>query len=116
MTKEVLDLNEVTQKFRILGLPFNATKEDVRRARNKLLHQFHPDKYPKGWILDETQPEKRVYLVQNAYLYIIENFEEIHVAFQFLYEQSLSSRMPINSRSHWVYTTVESFDTDYDPF
>lgn len=113
MEKEPLDINEVTMKFKILGLPITATKEQVRYARNKLLHHFHPDKHHGGWILDSTDPEKRVYLIQSAYLYITENYNEIHETFRFLSEEALTNRIPVNARSHWTYMTVSTFDHDH---
>ncbi len=114
MEKEALDLSEVTNKFSILGVPLNATKEECRRARNTLLHHFHPDKHPYGWNYDDVLPEKRVFLIQNAYLFIIENYDEIAQTFRFLSETSLTNRMPVKTRSHWAYTTVASYEKDND--
>ncbi len=110
--KVVINIKEATQKYQILGVAFNASKDEIRRARNKLLHHFHPDKYPYGWIYDDVDPEKRVYLIQSAYLYIMENYDDIMDAFQVLLASTLSNQMPAQTRSHWVYTTIASFDQD----
>lgn len=110
MSPQILDLGEITQKYRILGLPFHATKEEVRHARNKLILHFHPDKHPTGWVCDDITPEKRVSLIQNAYLYIIDNYDEISKVLSFLPEASLTNQVPVKSRSYWIYTTIESYD------
>jgi preprotein translocase subunit Sec63 len=109
MNPQLLNLGEITQKYRILGLGFDATKDDVRHARNKLLLHFHPDKHPTGWVSDEIAPEKRVSLIQNAYLYIIDNYDEIMKVLSFLPESSLTNMTPVKSKSYWVYTTIDSY-------
>lgn len=107
-----IDIKEATQKYQILGVGFNASKDEIRRARNKLIHHFHPDKYPYGWVFDGTDPEKRVYLIQEAYLYIVENYEDIMEAFQVLTTSALSNQMPAQTRSHWAYTTIATFNQE----
>lgn len=111
MDKEDIDIKLVTHYYSILGAPLSASKDELRRARNKLLHLFHPDRRPSGWIVDESEPEKRAYVIQGAYLYLIENYDEIRKELGFLSEVSLTNRMPLKTRSHWIYTTVAACDT-----
>ncbi len=111
MDKEDIDIKLVTHYYSILGAPLSASKEELRKSRNKLLHLFHPDKRPSGWLIDENEPEKRAYLIQGAYLYLIENYDDIRALLGFLEEGSLTNRMPLKTRSHWIYTSVASYDT-----
>jgi hypothetical protein len=112
MDKQELTIKEVTQKFQILGLSFTATKGDIRRARNRLLLHFHPDKFPAGWISDETNPDKRVVLIQSAYLYIMENYNAIMEMLAALKEISLTNLMPMQTRSYWAYTTIAALSEE----
>lgn len=103
---EDLSLETITLHYKILGLSFTATKEQVRRARNKLLMTFHPDRHPKGWVMDDESLESRVQRIQNAYQFIIQNFEQIATQFTFMDEGIISSRTPHQMKSYWVYTEV----------
>lgn len=110
MDKEELDLAQITQQYSILGAPLTASKEELRRARNKMLHLFHPDKQPHTWVAGDQEPEKRAYHIQGAYLFIIEHFDEIRHTLDFLSDSSLTNRMPLKTRSHWIYTAIASYD------
>ncbi|MGD9590901.1 MAG: DnaJ domain-containing protein [Candidatus Berkiella sp.] len=114
MDKEPLDLSQITQQYSILGVPLSATKDELRRARNKLLHLFHPDKQPRSEMVGEDEPNKRAYLIQSAYLYIIEHYDEIRQSLDFLSDASFTNRMPVKARSHWIYTAVASYDNQDD--
>lgn len=110
MDKEALEISEITHHYSVLGVPLTATKDELRRARNRLLHHFHPDRNPKGWTYGEDTKDKRAYLIQSAYLYVIENYDEIQKSLGFLTQASLTNRMPLKTRTHWIYTTVASYD------
>ncbi len=103
MENEALTLADITHHYSILGAPLWASKDDLRRARNKLLHRFHPDRA-------QDESSKQAYVVQSAYLYITENYDEIRKILKFIDEASLSNRMPLKSRSHWIYTTVATIN------
>ncbi len=107
---EELDLAQITQQYSILGAPLTASKDELRRARNKMLHLFHPDRQPHNWVVGENEPEKRAYLIQSAYLFIIEHFDQIRQTLDFLTDSSLTNRMPLKTRTHWIYTAVASYD------
>ncbi|HRE30373.1 MAG TPA: DnaJ domain-containing protein [Candidatus Berkiella sp.] len=102
-----VDLNEVTKMYQILGLPLEATKEDMRRARNKLIAKFHPDKHQFDLTNNESILTERIQTVQAAYLYIMEHYMAIQNALHFLPQQTLTNRIPVNVRSYWVYTSIE---------
>lgn len=104
---EALDLNDVTKMYRILGLGLSATKVEVRHARNKLLAKFHPDKQSQENDGDETLTNDRARFIQAAFLYINEHYDAIQNALEFLPGSLLTSRIPVGSRSYWVYTSIE---------
>lgn len=104
-----LHLPTITEKYRILGLAFSASKDDVRRARNKLIMQFHPDRHPTGWQQDDTSLEDRLNLVITAYEYIINNYDEINAFLGFLPDSCLTNKFSRTTKSHWIYSEVESY-------
>lgn len=106
MSEEVLDLNEVTQMYRILGLPPSATKAEVRLARNKLLARFHPDKQQFDPDADEQSMNERTRFIQSAFLYIIEHYQAIQGALDFLPSSTLTNQIPTVARSYWVYSSI----------
>lgn len=106
MKKQTLDIKQVTLYYRILGLPFTASKEAIRQSRNKLMMRFHPDRNTKGWVVDELSLEDRVHVVQEAYLFLTENYEQITKEFNFLESSPLSTRANSQIRSHWVYSEI----------
>jgi len=114
MKEEALELAQITHHYQILGVPFQATQKEVRHARNKLLSHFHPDRHPHGWVCDDTSPEDRVYLIQEAYKYITSHFEAIQKKILFLSDASLSNAMPAKTKSYWVYTTIAGYEKDPD--
>jgi preprotein translocase subunit Sec63 len=109
-TKEI-SLKDLTQYYSILGLSFTATKEQVRRARNKLMMQFHPDRHPKGWVADDLSLEDRVQRIQESYQFIINNYDVIEAQFEFMHAGLLSSRTPHQAKSHWVYSEISKTKT-----
>lgn len=112
MSEEQLDLNEITDMFRILGVNINATLEEIRHARNKLISIFHPDRKPTNWQATTKELENHVCLVQSAYEYIVQNYDAIQATLGYLPKESLTSRLPSKTRSHWVYIQVESQSKD----
>jgi len=104
-TKEI-SLKELTYYYSVLGISFTATKEQVRRSRNKLMMQFHPDRHPMGWVNDDLSLENRVQRIQEAYRFIIGNYDEIVLQFDFMHSGLLSSRTPHQAKSHWVYSEI----------
>lgn len=103
----MVNLDEVTHCYRILGLPLDATKADCRTKRNQLLQKFHPDKHPDGWQADEVSLERRVQQIQSAYTFIKDHYEMIQKVLLPLNEQRLTQKMSKRICSHWVYTDVE---------
>ncbi len=103
-----LDLHEVTKMYQVLGLPMNASKTEVRHARNKLLARFHPDKYPFDSQISKEVMNDKTQFIQSAFLFIIENYSEIQKLLDFLPANTLSNRIPVNVRSYWVYTSIEN--------
>lgn len=112
MTRKTLSLEEVTEHYKVLGLSFTATKEHVRRARNKLLMAFHPDRHPKGWVLDDLSLENRVQRIQAAYQFISQNYDAILAEFEFMDDGLLSSRTPHQMKSHWIYSEIAKLKED----
>jgi hypothetical protein len=106
MNNTTLDLNEVTQMYRILGVGMGATKTEIRYMRNKLLGKFHPDRHV-DWEANEDALNERVNYIQVAFLFIMEHYEEIQRTLAFLPEATLTNHIPTNIRSYWVYTTIE---------
>lgn len=106
MTATQFDIEVVTSYYRILGLPLRATREDIRRSRNRLIMKFHPDRHTKGWIADEMSLADRVRLVQEAYQYLVDHYDEIAKELKILEESVLSSHVPDAIRSHWIYAEV----------
>lgn len=100
------DIEVVTSYYRILGLALTATQEDIRRSRNRLIMKFHPDRHTKGWVADEVSLVDRVRLVQEAYQYLIEHYDDITKELKILEEGVLSSHAPDAIRSHWIYAEV----------
>lgn len=109
MNEQELSLATIIEKYKILGQSLDASKEDLRHARNKLLLQFHPDKHPEGWQLDDVSLENRVHLVQSAYLYILKHYSAIQRAVKFLPESALTNQMGIKPKSHVAYSEVASY-------
>ncbi|MGE3318514.1 MAG: J domain-containing protein [Candidatus Berkiella sp.] len=107
MSEEVVNLNEVTQMYRILGLPPSATKEQVREARNRLLVRFHPDKQQFDPNIDEQAMNDRARFIQAAFLYITHNYRAIQSALDFLPNAMLTNQIPASVRSYWVYSSIE---------
>ncbi len=103
-----LNIKTITQYYRILGLPLEASLDDCRRSRNRLLQKFHPDKQPHQWATDGSS-ENRVHLIQEAYGYIREHHSEIEKYLKPVKNDQLSSNMPKDSKSHWVYTQIQKF-------
>lgn len=112
MNAPELDINEVTNMYRILGITLSASREEVRKARNKLVVQFHPDKHVVNWQADSTKLEIHIHLIQTAYEFIMQNYENIQSCLSYLPNETLTSRLPIKARSHWVYVQVASKDKD----
>jgi curved DNA-binding protein CbpA len=106
--KGSLNLKTITHFYRILGLPIEASLEDCRKSRNSLLQKFHPDKQPKGWLQEGVTAEDRVHLIQEAYLYIRKNFQEIQAFLKPMKKNQLTTKIPKDSRSHWVYTEIQN--------
>ncbi len=107
MNDEAVDFNEVTKMYRILGLPFAASKVEVRHARNKLLAKFHPDKQQLASPIDEQEMNKRTRYIQTAFLYINAHYAAIQQSLEFLPETLLTNQIPVSARSYWVYTSIE---------
>jgi len=107
MSEDVVDLNEVTQMYRILGLPPTASKTEVRHARNKLLARFHPDKQQFDPNIDEQSMNERTRFIQTAFLYITEHYKAIQNALEFLPNSTLTNQIPTSVRSYWVYSNIE---------
>jgi len=105
MNDEAVDLNEVTKMYRILGLSITASKVEVRHARNKLLAKFHPDKQDDS--VDEQLMNERTRFIQTAFLYINHHYAAIQQSLEFLPEALLTSQIPVEMRSYWVYTSIE---------
>ena len=106
MNATQFDIEVVTSYYRILGLPLAASQDDIRRSRNRLLMKFHPDRHVKGWIADEVSLADRVRLVQEAYQYLIEHYDEIVKELKVIEESLLSSQAPDAIRSHWIYAEI----------
>ncbi len=102
----LLNIKTITQYYRILGLPLEASLDDCRRSRNRLLQKFHPDKQPQQWATN-LHSEDRIHLIQEAYNYIREHYLEIQVFLKPVEDDHLTSKMPKGSKSHWVYTQVQ---------
>ncbi|MCS5709830.1 DnaJ domain-containing protein [Candidatus Berkiella aquae] len=107
MNQPEVDLNEVTKMYQILGLPLDATKEDMRRARNKLIAKFHPDKHRFDLHYEESMLNERMQSIQAAFLYIMEHYSAIQETLHFLPHHTLTNRIPVAVRSYWVYTSIE---------
>lgn len=103
-----LDLHEVTKMYQVLGLPMDASKTQVRHARNKLLAKFHPDKYETDPALNKEVMNDTAQCIQSAFVFIIEHYAAIQKLLEFLPANTLSNRIPVNVRSYWVYTSIEN--------
>lgn len=101
----VINIKTITQYYRILGLPIEASLDDCRKSRNRLLQKFHPDKV-RQWTTD-MPPSERVHLIQEAYNYICEHYQEIQAYLKPVQKHTFSSQMPKSSKSHWVYTEIQ---------
>lgn len=104
--KTNLNIKTITQYYRILGLPIEATLEECRKSRNSLLQKFHPDKNPQTWGNQDFKPQDRVHLIQEAYLYIRTNYKEIQDFLKPMKKNQLTTQIPKDSKSHWVYTEI----------
>lgn len=104
------NLTEITEKYRLLGLPVGADREQLRLQRNKMMMLFHPDRHPTGWTNDKTPLEERIHLIQSAYKFLTVNFDAIQ---NFLGEATahcLTQRISRVNRSHWIYSEIETYD------
>lgn len=101
MKKQFLDIERITQYYRILGLPMTATLQEIRHSRNKLLMRFHPDRQA-----DNKETAQPVHLVQEAYLFLTEHHQQIVKEFDYLNKSTLSSQNPTKLKSHWVYSEI----------
>lgn len=102
-----INLKTITQYYRILGLPIEATLDDCRQSRNRLLQKFHPDKQVSQWLAGGA-PEERVHLIQEAYTYIREHYQEIQVYLKPIQKNQFTNQMPKQSKSHWVYSQIQN--------
>ena len=107
-----MNLRQITQAYRILGLSLDASLEECRKARNQLMKSFHPDKHPQGWQTDSTRLEERVHYIQEAYRFILENYPAIQELLKPIQEQGLSQKTSKSEKSHWVYTQIKTFTKD----
>jgi molecular chaperone DnaJ len=60
--KEVLAMQNNKDLYRLLGLPPEASEDDIQRAHRKLVREYHPDANP-----EDPRAEERFKEIQQAY-------------------------------------------------
>jgi curved DNA-binding protein CbpA len=60
--KEVLAMQNNKDLYRLLGLPTEASEDDIQRAHRKLVREYHPDANP-----EDPRAEERFKEIQQAY-------------------------------------------------
>lgn len=64
---------EIESACRMLGVSFNSTKSEIRKAYKEKLKYFHPDKYENNPALKQVATNKTRYIV-DAYNLLIKSF------------------------------------------
>jgi len=61
-------MSKLKDAYRLLGLPYGASMDDVKKARRNLARQWHPDIYPKEQ--ERQLAENRIKQINAAFAYI----------------------------------------------
>lgn len=107
----IINQQDVTTKCRILGVHVNASLSELKQARDRLAKLYHPDKHLNAAPAVQLQIQERFKLIQNAYEYLKVNYAAIQQEFHAMNDFVLTSKENRMSHAHWVYKTVESYQS-----
>ena len=68
-------INPTFNAYKILNIPTNSSKEDVKRAYRELVKQHHPDKFVNANDQEKEFHEKKLKEINDAYAYITKRQE-----------------------------------------
>ncbi len=67
--------NQLENAYKILGLENNASLDEVKKARNRMIKKYHPDKLAQANETTKKQANERIILINEAYELIRFNFD-----------------------------------------
>jgi curved DNA-binding protein CbpA len=67
-TKQVLEMHTNKDPYQLLGIPREASEDDIQRAHLKLVREYHPDTNP-----EDPRAEERFKEIQQAYEVLSDN-------------------------------------------
>jgi len=81
--------SEVINKLTILELSLDATVNDLRQSRNRLLAALKPNHYPNHWTdEDAANEDKAIHKIQGAYCFLLKHRKKIQEEFNLLLNKS----------------------------
>jgi preprotein translocase subunit Sec63 len=100
---------QIAMKCRILGVNITDPLPDIKKARDRLVNHFHPDKNLNITSEQRKCFEDRIIRIQNAYKFIKTNYDEIQEYYKYVDEHILTSRGSSGFKAHWIYSRVEKY-------
>ena len=109
---KIVNIRTISEHYRILGITFGCSLDELKKARKRLYSKFHPDRYAHMSEAEQTEMKETLQRVQHSYDFIIQNYNLIMETIDTMDSFHLTMRQHRSARSHWTYMQVRGIDDE----